>query len=367
MAEGNSMAELSRIKLERQQRNLVTPPPTNLTLTSTNKGINAEEIGQPGVVVPPKDTKKTIASGKGGPTKDPKVGSGAVDLDKKKKRGNFSKGEVRGVVNHLLYSRTDNPFWKEQSPLGISRLISCRALQIASATRYMEEYFLPTFQEVENERQATVEENRSLLEQNKELGENLTKIVAELDALQEASKNEKYFKALANKENNDLEKSNVDLKFQIKDAEDSYIEAKAETDKAKIDLENALKEFEETKAMLQKFESDLKNLNEKYDNTITKLGIKAYANTIEQLMVLNPGLNPYGYVVNGVIMEDSINGPIPFVPREEVIGDSNHAPNQGFKLNSEKKVEEQVPSSTQLPPSKEDPEVASKDETIHLD
>ncbi|KAJ1430140.1 hypothetical protein SESBI_07924 [Sesbania bispinosa] len=119
----------------------------------------------------------------------------------------FSRGEVRGVMNHLLYSTKDNPFLKEQSPLGITRLTSSRDLQIASTTLHMEKAFLLTFQ----------------------------KTVAELDVVQKVLKNEKYFKALANKEKNALEKSNADLKLQIKDAEDSNMEANAETGKAKID------------------------------------------------------------------------------------------------------------------------------------
>ncbi|KAJ1376052.1 hypothetical protein SESBI_50357 [Sesbania bispinosa] len=95
---------------------------------------------------------------------------------------------------------------------------------------------------------------------------------------------------------------------------------------------------------------------------------EAYANTVEQLKILNPELVVFGsdscaYVIDGAIMEDSPNGPIPFVPRDEVVGDSDHAPDQGFG----KKAEDPVPSSTQQPPPKEDPEVASKDTTVHLD
>ncbi|KAJ1425975.1 hypothetical protein SESBI_10702 [Sesbania bispinosa] len=86
MAEGNTMAEMRRIKLEHQRRNFVTAPPSNLTPTPTNKGANVEQTGQPAVVVKPKDTKKTTTGGKDGLAKDPKVGSWAVDLDKKNKR-----------------------------------------------------------------------------------------------------------------------------------------------------------------------------------------------------------------------------------------------------------------------------------------
>ncbi|KAJ1417463.1 P-loop containing nucleoside triphosphate hydrolase protein [Sesbania bispinosa] len=330
------------------------------------------------VATKPQYTKKLITGAEGDSAKDPKVVLGEADRDNKKKRDKsdsskkptsseppqkeqrtygaggsstmvvpprtsfpipfvwdehfvFSRGEVRGAVNHLLYSANENSFLKDQSPLGITRLITRRALQIASTTRHVEESFLPVFQK-------------------------------------EGLRNEKFFKGLADKEKKALQKSYDDLKLQLKHVEDSYMEAKVEAYQAKIDVAKALRELEETKAKLRKSESDLKILNEKYENVVMKLIKEACANTIEQLKILNPNLvvvgsDPRAYVINGVIMEDSPNSPIPFVPRDEVMGDSDHALDQGLG----KKVEDQVPSSTQQPSSKEDPEVASIDATIHLD
>ncbi|KAJ1401674.1 peptidase M23 [Sesbania bispinosa] len=153
------------------------------------------------------------------------------------------------------------------------------------------------------------------------------------------------------------------------------MEAKAKTDKAKADLDTtktgldkALKEIEETKAKLLKFESEYGILNDKYENVVLKPRAEAYENTVQQLKILNPklvifGSDPCAYVIDGVIMKDSLRGPFPFVPRKEVIGDSDQVSVQGLG----EKVEEPVPSSTQQQPSKEDSEVASKDATIHLD
>ncbi|KAJ1381568.1 putative rho-associated protein kinase 2, partial [Sesbania bispinosa] len=52
---------------------------------------------------------------------------------------------------------------------------------------------------------------------------------------------------LAEKENNALQKKYDDVELQM-NAESSYIEAKAKTDAAKVNLDKALKELEETKA-----------------------------------------------------------------------------------------------------------------------
>ncbi|KAJ1408001.1 hypothetical protein SESBI_23854 [Sesbania bispinosa] len=152
--------------------------------------------------------------------------------------------------------------------------------------------------------------------------------MAELDSTQEALKNERHFKAVADKNNTTLQK-------------------------IVLNLEKALKELEYTKLKLKQAKSDLEGWNTKYENIVTKLGPESYANTVEQLRVLNPGLivfgsDPYAYVRDGVIVEDSINGPIPFVPKVEGVGDSEQAPNPDSKL--EQNVENPTPLGTlQLP------------------
>ncbi|KAJ1434387.1 hypothetical protein SESBI_05531 [Sesbania bispinosa] len=106
---------------------------------------------------------------------------------------------------------------------------------------------------------------------------------------------------------------------------DSYLEAKAETDKAKLDMEKALKELEETKFKLKEVEPGLGALNEKYENTVTKLRIEAYFNSIEQL-------------------KDSPNGPIPFAPHEEGVGGFQSFSEPRYYTRSEPKVD-QIASS----------------------
>ncbi|KAJ1442142.1 30S ribosomal protein S16 [Sesbania bispinosa] len=178
MDEGNIMAEMRRIKLERQRRNLTNPPSTNLTRTPAQRVAKAEEIDQPAAVeIKPKDSKRTMDGGK--------CDSNAADLDKNKKSNksdspqkptnseppqkqqcmdgvcssstvvipqgtsfsfllcgmntsSFREVRFEEPMNHLLYSAKDNSFLKEQIPLGITRLITRRALQIASIARHME-------------------------------------------------------------------------------------------------------------------------------------------------------------------------------------------------------------------------------------
>ncbi|KAJ1398744.1 centrosomal protein [Sesbania bispinosa] len=234
----------------------------------------------------------------------------------------FSKVEVRGVVNSLVYCPHDGPFFKSQSIRDLTHFTSHQALRITSAARHIEEAFLSSFELLERERRAAREENKAFSEQVQTLNEKLAKTTEDLEATAEALKNEKRFKALSDKEKDTLQK-NVDvLKEQVKNVEDSYLEAKAETDKGMLDLEKAMAELEATKSKLKEAESGLVTWETKYEDHVTKLGPKAYYNTVEQLKVLNPSLivmgsDPYAYVINDIIMEDSPNEPILFVPREE--------------------------------------------------
>ncbi|KAJ1386797.1 hypothetical protein SESBI_40488 [Sesbania bispinosa] len=265
MVEGNVMAEMRRIRLEYRRRNLMNLPPTNLTPFKAQRVGNAEETGQPTIsVIKPKDTRKATTSGKGDSAKDPKVGSGTMDLDKIKKR---DKSDSPKKPTNL------EPPQKQQHMDGVG---GSSAVVVPQRTSFpipsmWDECFV-FFREVENERQASVVENQSW-SRIKNIVKNLTKTVAELSTVVEALKNEKFFNGLANKEKNALQKSNDDLKLQLKDAEDSYMEAKTETNQAKVDLDKALKELGETKAKLQKSESDLKGLNEKHENVVMKLGV----------------------------------------------------------------------------------------------
>ncbi|KAJ1440460.1 hypothetical protein SESBI_02033 [Sesbania bispinosa] len=137
-------------------------------------------------------------------------------------------------------------------------------------------------------------------------------------------------------------------------------------------LEKALNELEETQSKLKDDESELGEWSEKYETALTKFEPESYFNTVEQLKILNPGLvvygsDPYAYVKDGIIMEDSINGPIPFVPRGEDVGDSKPTPTQGPVPTLEQENKDPTPSPTQQQPFKDYPEVAYKDEAIHID
>ncbi|KAJ1427585.1 nitronate monooxygenase [Sesbania bispinosa] len=115
----------------------------------------------------------------------------------------------------------------------------------------------------------------------------------------------------------------------------------------------ALKELEETKLKLKEAESSLDAWNEKYENVVTRHGPEAYYNTVEHLKVLNSdlivtGSDLYAYVINGIIMEDSQNGPIPF---EEGVGDSNPNPNQGVLKEPVQKEDSQIASKTSTGPN----------------
>ncbi|KAJ1422495.1 AH/BAR domain superfamily [Sesbania bispinosa] len=246
----------------------------------------------------------------------------------------FSKANIRGSVNNLVYNPRDKSFLRGQSIRDLTHFTPRQALQIASAARHIEEDFLPTFEMLQGERQTACKENKAFSEQVQALNGKLAKTTGDLEATFKALKNEKHFKALTDKQKYALQKSNNVLKEKIKNVEDSYLEAKLEIDKDKSDLEKALKELEETKLKLKEAKSGLDAWNEKYENVVTRLGPEAYYNTVEHLMVLNPdlivtGSDPYSYVIDGIIMEDSPNGLIPFVHRKEGVGDSDPNPNQG--------------------------------------
>ncbi|KAJ1409531.1 hypothetical protein SESBI_22586 [Sesbania bispinosa] len=425
MAQRNIMAEMRRAKLERQGRNLATPPPTHSTPTSAPKVDNGEGSNQPVVVASKPQEKEVKITGQGDLVKDSKEIPEGEDQNEKKRGESdpssepissepptkqqrtdvvggssaagvalgaksvhpsvwddhfvLGRGPIRAAVNNFVYTSKDLTFLSDQSPVDVARKVTRSALQIASVARHMEESFVPVFRKAEEDLQAAQREIKVLKEQNKKLEEESTKLVDGLKSTREALSTEIFFKDLADKEKNALQVKYDDARLQIKNAEDSYLEAKAESDKAKGDLkttqanlEKTLKELEQTNVELLKSKSEYTILNEKFDDAILNLGAAAYENTVQQLKILNPNLvvlgsNPCAYVINGVIMEDSAQAPIPFVPRMEVIGDSDQASVLGLGKKVEGlKVEDPVPSSSQQQP-KEDPEVASKDATIHPD
>ncbi|KAJ1412243.1 anucleate primary sterigmata protein A [Sesbania bispinosa] len=301
---------------------------------------NAEECGQPAVVVAKLQDKELKAVEQAGGSSTPFVPSGANSVHPSVWDDHFvlSRGPIRAVVNNPLYTSKDVTFLGDQIPVDVARQVTNRALEIASSARHMEENFLPLFEKTETDQLIALEENKALQERNKKLEEDSTKLVEEMKTVWEALANEKFFKGLANNEKNALQATHDDVKLR----------AKADLDMAKTNLDKVLKEFEEIKARLLKSEFEyLKILN-------------------WNLMVF--GLDPCVYVIDGVIMEDSLQGPIPFVPRKQVIGDFDQTSVQDLGKKVEGlRVEEPIPLSTRQQSSKEDPEVASKDATIHLD
>ncbi|KAJ1385095.1 hypothetical protein SESBI_41980 [Sesbania bispinosa] len=188
--------------------------------------------------------------------------------------------------------------------------------------------------------------------------EESTKLEDDLKTVRQDLQNEKFFKGLDDKEKKDLQtKCEAQADLQV---------ARVDLQATQTKLDETLKELEDIKVKLGESEAKLGEaetklgettteliesrseyaiLNEKYNNSLLNLGAEAYENTIQQLKILNPNL-----VV-----------PIPFVPRTEVVGDSERVLGLGKKLDVAS-----APSSSRLP-TNEDPEAVSKDATIHLD
>ncbi|KAJ1407162.1 hypothetical protein SESBI_24479 [Sesbania bispinosa] len=160
-------------------------------------------------------------------------------------------------------------------------------------------------------------------------GESLIAFAQEVRRRQKRSLGqEKHSKDLAIRDRDEIkEKYEVTL-AQVKGAEDRYLEAKEENNKmlkdlqsARTNLENTLKELKEAKKSKIDLEakitasettkSELDELREKYNDVLLNLGKDVYENTIQQLMILNPGLvvhgsAPHAYVDNSVIMVDTL-------------------------------------------------------------
>ncbi|KAJ1433884.1 Myosin heavy chain-like [Sesbania bispinosa] len=158
MVDGNSVAEMRRIKLERQRRNLNTPPPANPTPPWTNKETTVNPSGQQA-------------------------------LGKRKEPDSSRKPSEPKMTKKQMYTEEG-----VTSSAGVGDSSTGIDLQ-------------------KQERQTTVAEKDALSKQVKGLNENLSKTVSELDTTLEALKNKKRFKAVANKNNATLKKSNEDLKL----------------------------------------------------------------------------------------------------------------------------------------------------------
>ncbi|KAJ1409534.1 hypothetical protein SESBI_22589 [Sesbania bispinosa] len=346
------LAEMRRVKLERQRRNLATPPPTHPTPTSAPKVDNVKGSNQPDVVASELQKEEVKITGLGDSIKDPKTISERTDQGEKGKKKREESGPSSKPINlepptkqqrtddvggssvaevvlgaksvhpsvwddHFdLVEDKDAAFLSDQSLVDVvGRQITHIGFEIASAARYMEAT-LSAFEKAEEDHQAAHQEIKVLKEQNKKLEEESAKLADDLKSAREALSTEKIFKGLAEKEKKALQVKYDEARLQIKYVKYSYLEAKAE--------------------------------------------IEAYENIVQQLKILNPNLvvlgsDPYAYVINGVIMEDSAQGPIPFAPSTEVIGDSDQALVLGLgKKVEDLKVENPVPSGSQQQP-KEDP------------
>ncbi|KAJ1439207.1 FkbM family methyltransferase [Sesbania bispinosa] len=419
MPEMNIMAKMRRAKLERIRANQATPRPSHLIPSPAPR---VELVGSDqSVVVAPKPKEKVVkvftkgGSSKGGSSKDPKIVSDPkvntdveVILDPK---GVSDPKTTLDPEENLQETIPDAEPFVDQDNKGKKRkeLESSsdpKDLKSSKQQRTDKEEDLKKVEEglkkAEEDCLAALQKAVALGEKNKMLEEESTKLEDYLKVVRQDLQNEKFFKGLADKEKKALQTKCEGLQSQVKIAEDDCLEAKAEIDKAQADLQasqvniqvvqtklnEALKELEETKVKLGESESKLKEIEsklgetttelvnsrsdytplyEKYNNTLLNLGAEAYENTIQQLKILNPNLvvlgsDPCAYVINEVIMEDSVHGPIPFVPRMEVVGDSEQV------LGLDKKVDAvSAPSGSRML-AQEHPKVVSKDidVTIHL-
>ncbi|KAJ1430193.1 Karyogamy protein, KAR9 [Sesbania bispinosa] len=72
----------------------------------------------------------------------------------------------------------------------------------------------------------------------------------DLETLRKNLEDEKYFKALANKEKDRLQKKLDKVKAQLKDVEDQYLEAKNEADQAKAAAEESKANLESAQKVI---------------------------------------------------------------------------------------------------------------------
>ncbi|KAJ1400833.1 hypothetical protein SESBI_29269 [Sesbania bispinosa] len=250
-------------------------------------------------------------------------------------------------------------------------------LKAASSVRHMERHYLPLLKGLEEDRKEALakvkvlsEQSQKLTEENKKLYNIAASLVEDLKKANDSLDLEKHSKDLVIRDRDEMkEKYKVTL-AQVKGVKDQYLEAKEENDKMLKDLqavrtglENALKKLEESKkikvdleakvSVLEDTKSELEKLREKYNDVLLHLGEDMYQNTIQQLMILNPSLivhgsAPQAYMDNGVIMIDTLQGPIPFMLK---VDDHQEAKHSGIDRQ----------------PQLQEEEVESKDRAINLD
>ncbi|KAJ1387081.1 USO1-like protein [Sesbania bispinosa] len=332
--------------------------------------------------------------GRGNITSNPLVGDEVIALIDSMAEGSRMAAMRRAFLVQLGQTSTPQPLnhprklrdlSDRQSRKGIlglyltqqEMMATTHLLKAASSVRHMENYYLPLLKRSEEDRKEALakvkvlsEQNQKLSEENKKLSNTANSLVEDLKKVNESLTVERHSKDLAIRDRDEIkEKYEVTL-TQVKGAEDQYLEAKEENDKmlkdlqsARTGLENTLKELEEAKKSKIDLEakiivsettnSELEELREKYNDVLLNLGKNVYENTIQQLMILNPGLvihgsTPHAYVDNGIIMVDTLQGPIPLVPKIDDHQEAKH-------------------SGTDQQPQPQDGEVESKNRAINLD
>ncbi|KAJ1407492.1 putative laminin subunit beta-4 isoform X1 [Sesbania bispinosa] len=259
MAKMNIMAEMRHAKLERIRANQATPPPSHPTpspaprvevvepnqVAAAAQKTREKEVKDLKVVLDPKVNLETeVVSGSKG-VSDPKAtldpeknlqetildAKPVVDQDNKGVHPSIwddhsvlGKGSIRKIVDDWIDSEDDVAIFGSENPIALTRQFTRKGLQIASAARHLEEFFVPTFKKVaedlkkvedlkkaEEDLLAALQKAERFEEKNKKLEKESTKLEDDLKTIRQDLQNEIFFKGLADKEKKALQKKYKNL------------------------------------------------------------------------------------------------------------------------------------------------------------
>ncbi|KAJ1401251.1 hypothetical protein SESBI_28917 [Sesbania bispinosa] len=155
---------------------------------------------------------------------------------------------VRETIDNLVYTEKDVAYLETQTPIDLCR-------QATSTVRNVENSYVPLLKRSEEERKASLDQFKVPSEQNKKLEEASTQLADELKKVNESLNMEKFFRGLAVKEKEEFKTKYENMREQVKNAEDQYLEAKKENDKAQATMIEMKIELEADR----KFKTDLQS------------------------------------------------------------------------------------------------------------